>query len=265
MNSHRHSPYPRTSPRSRASISPVYNNYPSPVVRTITPGSLSDRSTPETTASNDLLHLFDTSIPASHLSFGLDTDLNGLGLEFPLDSLLFNQVLESDESRTESPLPLQVSEHSNDHGLLFDQSSPVAMALTADMLQSLRAYSASAPPQQQRPSARNKLESVASDDDHNQQSELRRQVHIQSEQRRRAQIKDGFEDLRMLVPQCSGNRKVSKAVILSHAVTYIEQLRDSQEALKQDVQRLQRDNEQIRTLLESLAMRQQFGQMSGKW
>jgi len=263
MNPHRHSPYPRTSPRPRASISPVYN-YPSPVVsrRTVTPGSLSDRSTPETTPSNDLLHMFDSTIPASHLSFGLDPELNGIGLEFPLDSLLFSQVLESDESRTESPLR-HVSENNGD--LLFGQDSPAAVALTADMLQSLRAYSASAPPQQQRPSLQSKLEGGTSDDDRDQQSELRRQIHIQSEQRRRAQIKDGFEDLRMLIPQCSGNRKVSKAVILSHAVNYIEQLRNSQETLKQEVQRLQRDNEQIKTLLESLAIRQQFNQMSGKW
>jgi len=247
----------------------VYH-YPSPIVSrtTITPGSLSARSTPETTASNDLLHLFDSSIPASHLSFGLDADLNGIGLDFPLElmgeSLLFNQVLESDESRTQSPL--QVSENST--RLSYEESLPAAAALTASMLQSLRAYSASAPPQPTAaaaPAARSKPDGGASDDDRDQQSELRRQVHIQSEQRRRAQIKDGFEDLRMLIPQCSGNRKVSKAVILSHAVTHIEQLHQSQEQLKLEVQRLQRDNEQIKALLEGLAIRQQFNQLSGKF
>lgn len=261
MNPHRHSPYPRTSPRPKASTSPVYN-YPSPVVsRTITPGTLSDRSTPETTASNDFQHLFDSTIPGSHLSFGLDADLGALGLDIPLDlvgnPLFFStQVLESDESHTGSPLQAPLPATVGDE--LVQQESP---ALTASMLESLRTYSASAPPQ----AKRNAGPSDDEETDRN-QSEMRRQIHIQSEQRRRAQIKDGFEDLRMLVPQCSNSRKTSKAVILSHAVAYIEQLRSSHDALVQEVQRLQRDNEQIRTLLEGIAMRQQLSnQMAGKW
>jgi len=261
MNPHRHSPYQRTSPRPKASTSPLYN-YPSPVVsRTITPGSLSDRSTPETTASNDFQYLFDPTIPGSHLSFGLDADLGALGLDIPLDMvnpLFFStQVRESDESHTGSPL-LQAPLPATVGDELVQQESP---ALTASMLESLRTYSASAPPQAKRNAG-------PSDDEgtDRSQSELRRQVHIQSEQRRRAQIKDGFEDLRTLVPQCSNSRKTSKAVILTHAVAYIEQLRSSHDALVQEVQRLQRDNEQIRTLLESIAMRQQLSnQMGGKW
>lgn len=44
-------------------------------------------------------------------------------------------------------------------------------------------------------------------------SELRRQIHIQSEQKRRAQIKDGFEDLRNELPSCL-NKKMSKVALL---------------------------------------------------
>lgn len=43
-------------------------------------------------------------------------------------------------------------------------------------------------------------------------SELR-QIHIQSEQKRRAQIKDGFEDLRSELPACL-NKKMSKVTLL---------------------------------------------------
>jgi hypothetical protein len=43
--------------------------------------------------------------------------------------------------------------------------------------------------------------------------EVRRQVHIQSEQKRRAQIKDGFEELRQHLPGCV-NKKMSKAALL---------------------------------------------------
>jgi hypothetical protein len=44
-------------------------------------------------------------------------------------------------------------------------------------------------------------------------AELRRQIHIQSEQKRRAQIKDGFEELRNELPACL-NKKMSKVALL---------------------------------------------------
>lgn len=44
-------------------------------------------------------------------------------------------------------------------------------------------------------------------------SELKRQVHIQSEQKRRAQIKDGFDELRNELPSCI-NKKMSKVALL---------------------------------------------------
>ena len=46
------------------------------------------------------------------------------------------------------------------------------------------------------------------------QVEVRRQIHIQSEQKRRAEIKDGFEELRRQLPTTYTGRKLSKAVLL---------------------------------------------------
>jgi hypothetical protein len=45
---------------------------------------------------------------------------------------------------------------------------------------------------------------------------MRRQIHIQSEQKRRAQIKDGFDELRKHLPGCN-NKKMSKAALLTRS------------------------------------------------
>lgn len=50
-------------------------------------------------------------------------------------------------------------------------------------------------------------------------TELRRQIHIQSEQKRRAQIKDGFEELRNELPACL-NKKMSKVALLHRSKYY---------------------------------------------
>lgn len=49
-------------------------------------------------------------------------------------------------------------------------------------------------------------------------AELRRQIHIQSEQKRRAQIKDGFEELKKHLPGCQ-NKKMSKAAMLTRSMS----------------------------------------------
>jgi hypothetical protein len=48
-------------------------------------------------------------------------------------------------------------------------------------------------------------------------AEIRRQIHIQSEQKRRAQIKDGFDELRKHLPGCN-NKKMSKAALLTRSM-----------------------------------------------
>lgn len=96
-------------------------------------------------------------------------------------------------------------------------------------------------------------------------SELRRQIHIQSEQKRRAQIKDGFEDLRNELPSCL-NKKMSKVALLHRsmllltfscilfpclpilllAVQHIQHLKHTQATILAELERLVNENEQLR-------------------
>jgi len=85
--------------------------------------------------------------------------------------------------------------------------------------------------------------------------EIRRQIHIQSEQKRRAQIKDGFEDLRKHLPNCI-NKKISKAAILNKTVLYLQQLKASHFALAQELERLQSENERLRQFQEQVLQKQ---------
>ncbi|KAI9315021.1 hypothetical protein BX666DRAFT_1963246, partial [Dichotomocladium elegans] len=70
-------------------------------------------------------------------------------------------------------------------------------------------------------------------------AELRRQIHIQSEQKRRAQIKDGFEDLRNELPACL-NKKMSKVALLHRTVQHIQHLKATQMTILAELERLAR-------------------------
>ncbi|CAB4442706.1 unnamed protein product [Rhizophagus irregularis] len=65
------------------------------------------------------------------------------------------------------------------------------------------------------------------------QVEFRRQIHIQSEQKRRAEIKDGFEELRRQLPTTYTGRKLSKAVLLQKAVSHMKNMLDEINRLTQ--------------------------------
>ena len=80
------------------------------------------------------------------------------------------------------------------------------------------------------------------------QAEVRRQIHIQSEQKRRAQIKDGFEELRKQLPQ-SVSKKISKAVILARTTVYLQQLKQHAMSLQDQVKQLKEENERLRLAL----------------
>ncbi|KAI8973312.1 hypothetical protein BDF20DRAFT_837265 [Mycotypha africana] len=75
--------------------------------------------------------------------------------------------------------------------------------------------------------------------------ELRRQVHIQSEQKRRAQIKDGFEELKNHLPGCA-NKKLSKAALLTRTVQQLEHMRKMQSELLFEVERLMEENSNLK-------------------
>ncbi|KAI7872219.1 hypothetical protein BDF14DRAFT_1717667, partial [Spinellus fusiger] len=86
-------------------------------------------------------------------------------------------------------------------------------------------------------------------------TEMRRQIHIQSEQKRRAQIKDGFEDLRNELPACL-NKKMSKVALLHRTVQHIQHLKDNQMSILSDLERLVIENEQLRKFQETVLQKQ---------
>ncbi|EIE78058.1 hypothetical protein G6F46_010141 [Rhizopus delemar] len=91
-------------------------------------------------------------------------------------------------------------------------------------------------------------------------SELRRQIHIQSEQKRRAQIKDGFEDLRNELPACL-NKKMSKVTLLHRTVQHIQHLKSTQMTILAELERLVQENEQLRSFQQSVLQKQALENM----
>ncbi|KAI9496062.1 hypothetical protein BDB00DRAFT_927106 [Zychaea mexicana] len=91
-------------------------------------------------------------------------------------------------------------------------------------------------------------------------SELRRQIHIQSEQKRRAQIKDGFEDLRNELPSCL-NKKMSKVALLHRTVQHIQHLKSTQVSILAELERLVNENEQLRKFQEGVLQKQAIEKM----
>lgn len=77
-------------------------------------------------------------------------------------------------------------------------------------------------------------------------AELRRQVHIQSEQKRRAQIKDGFDVLRQYLPGCA-NKKMSKATLLHRTVQHLQHLKKNQTSILSEIERLVQENEKLKS------------------
>ncbi|KAG2225205.1 hypothetical protein INT45_009534 [Circinella minor] len=85
--------------------------------------------------------------------------------------------------------------------------------------------------------------------------EIRRQIHIQSEQKRRAQIKDGFEELRNQLPTCL-NKKMSKVTLLHRTVQHIQHLKSTQVSILAELERLVRENEELRKFQTSITLQQ---------
>ncbi|KAI8997186.1 hypothetical protein BDB01DRAFT_840629 [Pilobolus umbonatus] len=90
--------------------------------------------------------------------------------------------------------------------------------------------------------------------------EVRRQIHIQSEQKRRAQIKDGFEELRQHLPGCV-NKKMSKAALLHRTVQHLQHLKRNQASLLSELERIMNENEQLRKFQESVLQKQALERM----
>ncbi|KAI7900507.1 uncharacterized protein BX663DRAFT_458728 [Cokeromyces recurvatus] len=86
-------------------------------------------------------------------------------------------------------------------------------------------------------------------------AEIRRQIHIQSEQKRRAQIKDGFDELRKHLPGCN-NKKMSKAALLTRTVQQLQHLKEMQNELLSEVERLLKENESLKKFQHGILQRQ---------
>ncbi|KAI9357514.1 hypothetical protein BD770DRAFT_472843 [Pilaira anomala] len=91
-------------------------------------------------------------------------------------------------------------------------------------------------------------------------AEIRRQIHIQSEQKRRAQIKDGFDELRKHLPGCN-NKKMSKAALLTRTVQQLQHLKGMQTELLSEVERLLQENEALKKFQHGVLQRQAMEKM----
>lgn len=73
--------------------------------------------------------------------------------------------------------------------------------------------------------------------DRSKPSSLRRKVHIQCEQKRRSQIRAGFDELKSLLPGCQ-HKKISKAMILNKAKEYIRRMIAERTAILSEIERI---------------------------
>lgn len=79
--------------------------------------------------------------------------------------------------------------------------------------------------------------------------ESRRVGHIHAEQKRRYNIKNGFDMLHSLIPQLSqnSNAKLSKAAMLQKGADYIRQLKAERNQLKEEMDSLRQQIECLNT------------------
>lgn len=82
-----------------------------------------------------------------------------------------------------------------------------------------------------------------------QYKEQRRVGHIHAEQKRRYNIKNGFDTLHSLIPQLNQNpnTKLSKAAMLQKGADYIRQLRTERNQMKEEMDNLKKQIECLNT------------------
>lgn len=129
--------------------------------------------------------------------------------------------------------------------LVKSRSSPVGTSSSKDVFIAM-------PSTPSPPSFSSQLKVVKTNDrktanDRNQYKEYRRVSHINAEQKRRCNIKNGFDTLRSLLPSVSQNTntKISKAAMLQKAADYIR-------VLKNDRQQQQEECDLLKQQVESL-------------
>lgn len=82
------------------------------------------------------------------------------------------------------------------------------------------------------------------DESHLPVAEVRRQVHIESEKKRRAQIKQGFDALRQQLPGVS--KKMSKVGLLEYTVQHLKHFKKSQNTILFEIERLAQENQRMK-------------------
>ncbi|KNC77872.1 hypothetical protein SARC_09682 [Sphaeroforma arctica JP610] len=92
--------------------------------------------------------------------------------------------------------------------------------------------------------------SRSSDKDAN--HETRRSAHILAEQKRRNNIKVGFEELQQIIPSCqvTPNSKFSKASILQKAIDYVGYLIRQKTGLLDELNKLRKEVQQLRSIID---------------
>lgn len=108
-------------------------------------------------------------------------------------------------------------------------------------------------------SGRTKRKRTLSEDEDLSTAEIRRQIHIQSEQKRRAQIKDGFDELKSHLPGIT--KKMSKAALLTRTVQQLQHLKTMQNELLCEVERLSQENDSLKKFQHDILSRQAMNKM----
>ncbi|CAJ0823085.1 15032_t:CDS:2, partial [Entrophospora sp. SA101] len=144
-------------------------------------------------------------------------------------------------NHNQSPVNLQSINSLNNNNLSNIPPSPISLASSS----SLSSASLSEKYENSRSGTnRRRRRSVnpLNDDSNNftslSHAEFRRQIHIQSEQKRRAEIKDGFDELRKQLPITYANRKMSKALLLQKAVAHMKNMQRKENFLLDEINRL---------------------------
>eukprot|EP01137_Pigoraptor_chileana_P023836 Opistho-2@90808 len=97
--------------------------------------------------------------------------------------------------------------------------------------------------------------------DNVQAAAVRRSAHIAAEQKRRNNIKEGFDQLQHMIPACkkAPSSKFSKATVLRKAVDYIAHMIREKSTLVEEVNRLRKEVCQLRLIIKNF---QQYGQLT---
>ncbi|XP_068617040.1 MLX-interacting protein [Brachionichthys hirsutus] len=85
----------------------------------------------------------------------------------------------------------------------------------------------------------------------NEQNQSRRPIHISAEQKRRSNIKIGFQTLCNMVPTLKSQSNISNAVTLQKTVEHIGKLQQERQQLQEQVKRLREEIEELNTSINS--------------